>query len=305
VLQYTGPVGIGDALSPPAHRKSRHRLDFVARASWDSPRVISNASLSNWVASPPTLCSPTPTGNAPRRPADERVANTGQDCCARSRQFIERSISTAVERFIATTRKLIVDDPAKAETSSVPWFRRATSDGGDYLADARKTGREIAFGGGRRCPKATIRAHRAGRRGALRSLLGEEIFGPVSAPSLRQRGSDDREVNACRRPERIALDQRFAPRAPCRPPGGERRVSVNSHSSVHVERFRRVQAEWSRARLGHGAMEGYTELKNVYVGIVLSNAAQKPPPTHTRLENRHDRHDRAAEPIARADSRTA
>src|SRR5205823_8181063 len=44
-------------------------------------------------------------------------ANTGQDCCARSRMFVERSIyEPFVERFIAATNKLVVGDPSKPET---------------------------------------------------------------------------------------------------------------------------------------------------------------------------------------------
>src|SRR4029079_3853598 len=44
-------------------------------------------------------------------------ANTGQDCCARSRVFVEAKVFDAfVEQFVAATKKLIVDDPAKKET---------------------------------------------------------------------------------------------------------------------------------------------------------------------------------------------
>src|SRR5438552_7603804 len=48
-------------------------------------------------------------------------ANTGQDCCARSRAFVERGIyEPFVEKFVAATKKLIVGDPAKAETQLGP-----------------------------------------------------------------------------------------------------------------------------------------------------------------------------------------
>src|SRR5437773_10844299 len=43
-------------------------------------------------------------------------ANTGQDCCARSRVFVERAIyEPFVKRFVAATQKLRVGDPTKSE----------------------------------------------------------------------------------------------------------------------------------------------------------------------------------------------
>src|SRR5436190_4826689 len=48
-------------------------------------------------------------------------ANTGQDCCARSRVFVERSIyEKFVERFVAVTKELKIGDPARAETQLGP-----------------------------------------------------------------------------------------------------------------------------------------------------------------------------------------
>jgi len=44
-------------------------------------------------------------------------------------------------------------------------------------------------------------------------------------------------------------------------------LSINSHSSVHVEApFGGFKQSGLGRDLGMGAMEGYTELKNVYVG---------------------------------------
>jgi acyl-CoA reductase-like NAD-dependent aldehyde dehydrogenase len=48
-------------------------------------------------------------------------ANTGQDCCARSRVFVERPVyEKFVELFVQATRKIVVDDPAKVETQIGP-----------------------------------------------------------------------------------------------------------------------------------------------------------------------------------------
>ena len=78
-------------------------------------------------------------------------ANTGQDCCARSRMFVERSIyDPFVERFVAATKKLMVGDPAKTETQLGPLVsagQRASVE--EFIADARKRGSKFACGGGR------------------------------------------------------------------------------------------------------------------------------------------------------------
>src|SRR5207245_9642162 len=48
-------------------------------------------------------------------------ANTGQDCCARSRLFVEASIfEPFVEKFVAATRQLVVGDPTRPETQLGP-----------------------------------------------------------------------------------------------------------------------------------------------------------------------------------------
>src|SRR5437899_918110 len=78
-------------------------------------------------------------------------ANPGQDCCARSRVFVERGIyEPFVEKFVAATKKLIVGDPAKAETQLGPLGssgQRATVE--EFLADAHACGNRLACGGGR------------------------------------------------------------------------------------------------------------------------------------------------------------
>ena len=78
-------------------------------------------------------------------------ANTGQDCCARSRQFVERSIyEPFVERFVNATKKLLVGDPAKPETQLGPLVssgQRASVE--EYLTDARAHGSKFACGGRR------------------------------------------------------------------------------------------------------------------------------------------------------------
>jgi acyl-CoA reductase-like NAD-dependent aldehyde dehydrogenase len=76
-------------------------------------------------------------------------ANTGQDCCARSRMFVERNVfESFTEAFVTATRKLIVGDPSKDETQLGPMVsaaQRTTVE--EYLADARTQGSKFACGG--------------------------------------------------------------------------------------------------------------------------------------------------------------
>jgi betaine-aldehyde dehydrogenase len=198
-------------------------------------------------------------------------ANTGQDCCARSRVFIERPIYNAfTERFVAATKKLVVGDPAKPETQLGPLVssnQRATVEA--FLADAREHGRHFQCGG--------RRPHSKGFYLEPTVLTGlehsdrcwrEEIFGPVVclAP-FDDEAQMIRDVNASPYGLSGSLwtnDLRRALRVARRVESGV--LSVNSHSSVHVEApFGGCKQSGLGRDLGMAALEGYSETKNVYV----------------------------------------
>jgi betaine-aldehyde dehydrogenase len=198
-------------------------------------------------------------------------ANTGQDCCARSRMFIERSIfEPFVERFVAATKKLVTGDPTRPETQLGPLVsadQRATSE--EYLADARARGSRFACGGGRPRakgyylePTVLLDVGKADR------CWREEIFGPVVCVSpFDNEEQMIREVNASPYGLSGSLwtnDLRRALRVARAVESGV--LSINSHSSVHVEApFGGFKQSGLGRDLGMAAMEGYTELKNVYV----------------------------------------
>lgn len=198
-------------------------------------------------------------------------ANTGQDCCARSRMFVERSIfDRFVERFVATTRKVVVGDPARPETQLGPMVsaaQRATVE--EFLADARDRGTRFACGGGRPHPKGfylepTVLLD----VGKEDRCWREEIFGPVVALTpFDDEATMLREVNAS--PYGLSgsiwtNDLRRALRVSRAVQSGV--LSINSHSSVHVEApFGGYKSSGLGRDLGMSALEGYTELKNVYV----------------------------------------
>ena len=198
-------------------------------------------------------------------------ANTGQDCCARSRVYVERSIfEPFVERFVAATRKLVVGDPANDATQLGPLVsagQRATVE--EFLADARKRGSQFACGGGRPHPKGyyleptvLLDAGKGDR------CWREEIFGPVVAiTAFDDEAQMLRDVNS----SPYGLSGSIWTNNLSRALRVSRAVqsgvlSVNSHSSVHVEApFGGFKQSGLGRDLGMAALEGYTELKNVYV----------------------------------------
>ncbi len=195
-------------------------------------------------------------------------ANTGQDCCARSRVFVERPVfDRFVEKFVVSTRALRIGDPGNSETQLGPLVSLAHREKVEaHLATAK--GREIV-GGDRP----------AGRGAYLRPaiVLGcepgdavwrEEIFGPVVC--IRPFDDEEsmlREVNDS--PYGLSgsvwtNDLKRALRVARRVESGV--LSINSHSSVHVEApFGGFKQSGLGRDLGMNALEGYSELKNIFV----------------------------------------
>jgi len=198
-------------------------------------------------------------------------ANTGQDCCARSRVFVERKVfEPFTEAFVTATRKLVVGDPSKDETQLGPMVsaaQRATVE--EYLADARKQGSKFACGGGRVSGKGFyIEPTVLLGVGKNERCWREEIFGPVVCLTpFDDEAQMLQEVNAS--PYGLSgsvwtNDLRRALRVVRAVESGV--LSVNSHSSVHVEApFGGFKRSGLGRDLGMTAMEGYTELKNVYI----------------------------------------
>jgi betaine-aldehyde dehydrogenase len=198
-------------------------------------------------------------------------ANTGQDCCARSRLFVEASIfEPFMEKFVAATKKLVVSDPAKPETQLGPLVsaaQRQTVE--EYLSDARAHNSRFACGGARAQgkgfylePAVLLEVAKTDR------CWREEIFGPVvCASAFQDEAQMLREVNAS--PYGLSgsvwtNDLRRALRVARAVESGV--LSINSHSSVHVEApFGGFKRSGLGRDLGLAALEGYTELKNVYI----------------------------------------
>jgi acyl-CoA reductase-like NAD-dependent aldehyde dehydrogenase len=198
-------------------------------------------------------------------------ANTGQDCCARSRVFVERRIfKEFVERFITATRELKVDDPAKETTHLGPMVSIAQRESVEkYLDSARSAGRKIAFGGERIFQKGAFLQPTVIIEPDLQDRVWkEEIFGPVAC--IRPFDSEEQlisEVNDS--PYGLSgsiwtNDLRRALRISRQVESGV--LSINCNNSVHVEApFGGFKQSGIGRDLGMNAMDGYTELKNIYI----------------------------------------
>jgi acyl-CoA reductase-like NAD-dependent aldehyde dehydrogenase len=197
-------------------------------------------------------------------------ANTGQDCCARSRTFVEASVyDRFVELFTNATKEIKVGDPLDDKTQVGPMVstqQRQSVE--DYISSAKSDRRKI------------LGAERPFAKGAYLNptiildtdtsdrVWREEIFGPVVCI---RRFTDEaqmiNEVNASPYGLSGSLwtnDLRRTLRVSRQIESGV--LSVNSHSSVHVEApFGGFKQSGLGRDLGMNALEGFTELKNIYI----------------------------------------
>ena len=198
-------------------------------------------------------------------------ANTGQDCCARSRIFVERRIyKEFTERFVAATRKLVVDDPAKESTQLGPMVSKGQRESvEEFIVSAREAGRTVSYGGERVFDKgAYLQPTVICGPEVNDRVWREEVFGPVAC--IRPFDNEEpmiEEVNDS--PYGLSgsiwtNDLKRALRVARKVESGV--LSINCNNSVHVEApFGGFKQSGIGRDLGMSAMEGYTELKNIYI----------------------------------------
>jgi betaine-aldehyde dehydrogenase len=203
--------------------------------------------------------------------------NCGQDCCARSRIFVERSVhERVVELFAAATTKVKVGNPEDPATEvgtlvSVKQQERVL----DYIAIGREEGAHLVVGGN--VPDAPEFAGGAylmpavfdGATNDMR-IAREEIFGPVVAVIPFDTEEEAlRMANASPFGLSGSIWSRDIGRALRTAKGLQSGViSVNCNSSVHTEApFGGYKMSGIGRELGMHALEEYTELKNVYIDL--------------------------------------
>jgi betaine-aldehyde dehydrogenase len=203
--------------------------------------------------------------------------NSGQDCCARSRILVERSVhERVVELFTAATRKVKVGDPADEATEMGTMVSLRQRDRvREYIEIGLGEGASLVIGGDAPAdPALAAGAYLMptvfdGVSNDMR-IAREEIFGPVvSIIAFDTEEEALRLANAT--PYGLSgsiwsRDIGKALRAAKALQSGV--ISVNSNSSVHTEApFGGYKMSGIGRELGMGALDLYTEIKNVYIDL--------------------------------------
>ena len=203
--------------------------------------------------------------------------NCGQDCCARSRIFVERSVHDQVAELFATaTRNVKVGDPADEATEVGPMVHpRQRERVLDYIGIGREEGAELLVGGGVPDDPAlaagtyVLPTVFTGVSNDMR-IAREEIFGPVvSIIPFDTEEEAVRLANATPYGLSGSVWSRDIGKALRTVRGLQAGVlSVNCNSSVHTEApFGGYKMSGIGRELGMHAIEMYTETKNVFVDL--------------------------------------
>ena len=203
--------------------------------------------------------------------------NCGQDCCARSRILVERSAhEQVVEQFSAATRSLKVGDPLDDATEVGTLVSEKQRERvRDYIEIGRGEGATIVVGG-----EAPEDAALAGGAYLMPTVFDnatndmriarEEIFGPVVYKKPFETEEEaNRRANATPYGLSGSVWSRDIGKALRTARGIQAGVlSVNSNSSVHTEApFGGYKMSGIGRELGMGALELYTETKNVFIDL--------------------------------------
>lgn len=203
--------------------------------------------------------------------------NCGQDCCARSRIFVERSVhERVVELFAAATRKVVVGDPTDeaTEVGTLVSFKQRDRVR-DYIEIGLAEGANLVVGGVEPDDEALkggaylMPAVFDGATNDMR-IAKEEIFGPVvTVIPFDTEAEAIRLANATPYGLSGSVWSRDIGKALRTAKGIQAGVlSINSNSSVHTEApFGGYKMSGIGRELGMSAIELYTEVKNIFIDL--------------------------------------
>lgn len=201
------------------------------------------------------------------------MANAGQDCCARSRILIERSVYDEVLGAVTDElSKLVLGDPRDPVTTMGPLSSEQHRDRvASMVRAATNSGARVVTGGSELQRVGCFYQPTLLDRVPLGSEIAQqEVFGPVL---VALPFADESEAIAIANATRYGLsgsvwtaDSRRAQRVARGLHTGV--VSINASTSVHISApFGGVKASGLGRQSGMTALESYSELKTVFQGI--------------------------------------
>ena len=200
-------------------------------------------------------------------------ANTGQDCCARSRVLVEKPVyKKFLDTFVKATEAVVVGNPLDDSTQVGPMVSAEQRENvEEYIDIARKEGGNILCGGNRTIEPGYYLAPTVvdGLDSSARACQ-EEIFGPVACvipfeteqEAIELANDTDYGLSGSLWTKNLerALRVARAVRSGV--------LSVNTNSSVYVEApFGGFKRSGFGRDLGTEAMQLYTEVKNVFISV--------------------------------------